>query len=95
MAAPLSQDLRKRLVGEVEQGSSARQAAARFVLSPVYEPSSITNTLQPAVDDRSALLRGSNHGPMRRSHQMPIRRSPQCPQADTWLRAWGERPHPA
>ena len=33
MAAPLSQDLRKRLVGEVEQGSSARQAAARFAVS--------------------------------------------------------------
>ena len=33
MAAPLSQDLRKRLVGEVEQGRSARQAAARFAVS--------------------------------------------------------------
>src|SRR6185437_10966340 len=33
MAAPLSQDLRKRLVDEVEQGSSARQAAARFAVS--------------------------------------------------------------
>ena len=33
MAAPLSQDLRKRLVGEVEQGSSARCAAARFAVS--------------------------------------------------------------
>ena len=33
MAAPLSQDLRKRLVGEVGQGSSARQAAARFAVS--------------------------------------------------------------
>src|SRR6185437_15799614 len=33
MAAPLSQDLRKRLVDEVEQGSSARQAAARFEVS--------------------------------------------------------------
>ena len=33
MAAALSQDLRKRLVDEVEQGSSARQAAARFAVS--------------------------------------------------------------
>jgi transposase len=33
MAAPLSQDLRKRLVDEVEQDSSARQAAARFAVS--------------------------------------------------------------
>ena len=33
MAAALSQDLRQRLVGAVEQGSSARQAAARFAVS--------------------------------------------------------------
>jgi transposase len=33
MAAPLSQDLRKPSVDEVEQGSSARQAAARFAVS--------------------------------------------------------------
>ena len=33
MAAPLSQDLRQRLVGAVERGSSARQAAARFAVS--------------------------------------------------------------
>jgi transposase len=33
MAAPLSQDLRRRLLGAVEQGSSARQAAARFAVS--------------------------------------------------------------
>lgn len=34
MAAPLSQDLRRRLVRAVEQGSSAREAAARFEVSP-------------------------------------------------------------
>ena len=33
MAAPLPQDLRQRLVGAVEDGSSARQAAARFAVS--------------------------------------------------------------
>jgi len=33
MAAPLSQDLRKRLIGAVERGSSARGAAARFAVS--------------------------------------------------------------
>jgi transposase len=33
MAAPLSQDLRQRLVRAVEQGSSAREAAARFAVS--------------------------------------------------------------
>ncbi len=34
MTAPLSQDLRQRLVRAVEQGSSARAAAARFDVSP-------------------------------------------------------------
>jgi transposase len=34
MTAPLSQDLRKRLVRTLEEGSSAREAAARFAGSP-------------------------------------------------------------
>lgn len=34
MTAPLSQDLRKRLLRAVEEGSSAQQAAARFEVSP-------------------------------------------------------------
>ena len=34
MAAPLSQDLRRRIVRAVAQGSSIRQAAARFEVSP-------------------------------------------------------------
>ncbi|MFK4046422.1 Transposase (plasmid) [Roseomonas mucosa] len=33
MTAPLSQDLRKRLVQVVEEGASAREAAARFAVS--------------------------------------------------------------
>jgi transposase len=33
MAAPLSQDLRRRLVGAVERGISAREAARRFEVS--------------------------------------------------------------
>ena len=33
MTAPLSQDLRKRLVKAVEEGASAREAAARFSVS--------------------------------------------------------------
>ena len=33
MAAPLSQDLRRRLVHAVEAGSSAREAARRFAVS--------------------------------------------------------------
>jgi transposase len=34
MAAPLSRDLRERIVRSVAAGSSARQAAARFAVSP-------------------------------------------------------------
>ena len=34
MAHPLSQDLRARIVRAVAQGSSIRQAAARFAVSP-------------------------------------------------------------
>jgi transposase len=34
MTAPLSQDLRQRLVRAVEAGSSAREAARRFEVSP-------------------------------------------------------------
>lgn len=34
MALPLSQDLRGRIVRAVEEGSSIRQAAARFAVSP-------------------------------------------------------------
>ena len=33
MTAPLSQDIRKRLVQAVEEGASAREAAARFAVS--------------------------------------------------------------
>jgi putative transposase len=34
MTAPMSQDLRRRIVRAVAQGSSARQAAERFAVSP-------------------------------------------------------------
>src|SRR5690348_17857549 len=71
MAAPLSQDLRKRLVGEVEQGSSARQAAARFAVSASAaiklvrrvretgstEPGKIGGHRKPLLAGREALLR--------------------------------------
>ena len=55
MAAPLSEDLRKRLVGEVEQGSSARQAAARFAVSAsaAISASSHTPALQTLLDHPS------------------------------------------
>jgi len=71
MAAPLSQDLRKRLVGEVEQGRSARQAAARFAVSASAaiklvrrvretgstEPGKIGGHRKPLLAGREALLR--------------------------------------
>src|SRR5689334_6459873 len=71
MAAPLSQDLRKRLVGEVEQGSSERQAAARFAVSASAaiklvrrvretgstEPGKIGGHRKPLLAAREALLR--------------------------------------
>ena len=34
MTVPLSQDIRRRLVATIEDGSSCRQAAARFAVSP-------------------------------------------------------------
>lgn len=34
MTAPLSQDIRKRIVSTIEGGSSCHQAAARFAVSP-------------------------------------------------------------
>ena len=71
MAAPLSKDLRKRLVGEVEQGSWARQATARFAVSASAaiklvrrvretgstEPGKIGGHRKPLLAGHEALLR--------------------------------------
>ena len=71
MTAPLSQDLRVRLVRAVEQGSSARAAARRFEVSPsaavklmrrVREtgstaPAKIGGHRQPLLAGHEALLR--------------------------------------
>lgn len=71
MAAPLSQDLRKRLVAAVEEGSSARAAAARFDVSPAAavnivrraretgstEPARIGGYRKPLLAGREAMLR--------------------------------------
>jgi transposase len=71
MTAPLSQDLRKRLVAAVAEGSSARAAAARFQVSPAAAVSIIrrareTGSTQhdriggyrrPVLSDHEALLR--------------------------------------
>ncbi len=38
MTAPMSQDLRQRIARAVAQGSSARQAAERFAVSPLRLP---------------------------------------------------------
>jgi transposase len=53
MVAPLSQDLRRRLVQAVDAGSSARQAAVRFAVSPsaaqrLMRRVSATGSLAPA-----------------------------------------------
>ena len=71
MAAPLSQDLRKRLVRAVEEGGSAREAAARFEVSASAaiklmrrvretgstEPAKIGGYRRPLLADHEALLR--------------------------------------
>jgi transposase len=71
MAAPLSQDLRKRLVRAVEEGSSAREAAARFEVSASAaikrmrrvrqtgstEPAKFGGYRKPLLADHEALLR--------------------------------------
>src|SRR3546814_8886180 len=71
MTAPLSQDLRKRLVAAVAEGSSARAAAARFQVSPAAavsivrraratgstEPARIGGYRRPLLADHEALLR--------------------------------------
>ena len=71
MAAPLSQDLRGRLVRAVDAGASARKAAARFEVSPsaaiklvrrVREtgstaPARIGGYRKPLLADHEVLLR--------------------------------------
>jgi len=71
MAVPLSQDLRKRLVRAVEQGDSARGAAARFAVSASAaiklvrrvretgstEPSKIGGHRKPLLAGQEDLLR--------------------------------------
>jgi transposase len=71
MAAPLSQDLRERLVRVVEESSSAREAAARFEVSASAaiklmrrvretgstEPAKIGGYRKPLLADHEALLR--------------------------------------
>jgi transposase len=71
MAAPLSQDLRRRLVQAVEAGSSAREAARRFAVSESAaiklirrvretgstEPAQIGGYRKPLLAGHEALLR--------------------------------------
>ena len=71
MVAPLSQDLRKRLVRAVESGCSAREAAARFAVSASAaikivhrarttgstEPAKIGGYRRPLLAGHEALLR--------------------------------------
>lgn len=71
MTAPLSQDLRRRLVRAVEEGSSAREAAARFEVSASAaiklvrrvretgstEPARIGGYRKPLLAEHAELLR--------------------------------------
>ena len=71
MTAPLSEDLRRRLVRAVEGGSSARAAAARFEVSPSAAiklvqrvrktgstaPGKIGGYRKPLLADHEAVLR--------------------------------------
>ena len=71
MALPLSQDLRARIVRAVAEGSSIRQAAARFDVSPSSAiklmqrvratgstaPAKIGGYRRPLLDGHEALLR--------------------------------------
>ncbi len=71
MAIPLSQDLRARIVNAVAEGSSIRQAAARFEVSPSSAvklmqrvratgstaPAKIGGYRRPLLDGHEAVLR--------------------------------------
>jgi len=71
MTAPLSQDLRQRIVRAVEKGSSIRQAAARYEVSPsaavklmrrlretgLVSPDRIGGHRRPILQPHEALLR--------------------------------------
>ena len=71
MTAPLSQDLRRRLVRAVEAGASAREAARRFAVSPSAAvkivrraretgstaPARIGGYRKPVLEGREDLLR--------------------------------------
>ena len=72
MTAPLSQDLRRRLVRAVDEGSSAQEAATRFEMSASAaikrvrrvretsstEPASIGGYLKPMLAGHGELLCG-------------------------------------
>ena len=73
MPAPLSQDLRERIVRAVEKGSSIRQAALRFAVSPSAAvklmrrvrasgspaPARFGGHRRPILDEHEALVRSA------------------------------------
>jgi transposase len=76
MTAPLSQDLRRRLVRAIEGGSSAREAAARFAVSASAaiklmqrvrrtgstEPGRIGGYRKPLLDQHEGVVRELTSG---------------------------------
>ena len=57
MPAPLSQDLRERIVRAVEKGSSIRQAALRFEVSPSAAVKLMRRVRDRRLDQHGAPLR--------------------------------------
>src|SRR3546814_11741209 len=72
MTAPLSQDLRKRLVAAVAEGSSARAAAARFQVSPAAAVSIV----------RRARATGSTAPPRLGGYRAPPLEMPHAPSGE-------------
>ncbi len=95
MVAPLSQDLRRRIVRAVESGSSIRQAAARYEVSPsaavklmrrVRETGSTAPARIGGIGGRSS--RRMRSWCERWSRRRPTSRSPRCRTSSVGEGSW-------
>ena len=71
MTAPLSQDLRKRLVAAVAEGSSARAAAARFQVSPAAAVSIVRRARETGSTEPARI--GGYRRPLLAGHETLLR----------------------
>lgn len=71
MAAPLSQDLRRRLVQAVEAGSSAREAAWRFAVSESAAIKLIRRVRETGSTEPARI--GGHHKPLLAEHEELLR----------------------